>query len=57
MGGQFTIDTLLDSRNQEIVSRLAKQGFKYVFLGLETNNEEIAETMSKNKVKKGMSWI
>ena len=56
-GGQFTIDTLLDSRNQEIVSRLAKQGFKYVFLGLETNNEEIAETMSKNKVKKGMSWI
>lgn len=56
-GGQFTIDTLLDDRNQEVVSRLSKQGFKYVFLGLETNNEEIAETMSKNKVRKGMSWI
>ena len=56
-GGQFTIDTLLDKKNQRIISKLSKQGFKYIFLGLETNNEEIAETMSKNKQKTGMSWI
>lgn len=56
-GGQFTIDTLLDEKNKEAISKLSKQGFRYVFVGLETNNEEIAETMSKNKGKKQISWI
>lgn len=56
-GGQFTIDTLLDKRNQEAIQKLSKQGFKYVFVGLETNNEEIADTMSKNKDKNTLSWI
>ena len=56
-GGQFTIDTLLDERNQEVIKKLSRQGFKYIFVGLETNNEEIAETMSKNKTKKTTSWI
>lgn len=54
-GGQFTIDTLLMEENRIAISKLSKQGFKYIFVGLETNNEEIADTMSKNK--KGMSWI
>jgi len=56
-GGQFTIDTLLDEKNKEAISKLSKQGFSYIFVGLETNNEEIADTMSKNKGKKGLSWI
>lgn len=56
-GGQFTIDTLLDPENQKAISRLSKQGFSYIFVGLETNNEEIADTMSKNKNKKTISWI
>ena len=56
-GGQFTIDTLLDKDNQEAIRKLSKQGFKYIFVGLETNNEEIAENMSKNKSKKTISWI
>lgn len=56
-GGQFTIDTLLDSENQKAISKLSKQGFSYIFVGLETNNEEIADTMSKNKNKNTLSWI
>lgn len=56
-GGQFTIDTLLDEKNQKEIEKLSKQGFKYVFVGLETNNEEIADTMSKNKTKNSLSWI
>ncbi len=56
-GGQFTIDTLLDSKNQDAIKRLSQQGFHYVFVGLETNNEEIADTMSKNKSKNTLSWI
>lgn len=56
-GGQFTIDTLLDEKNQNEIKKLSKQGFKYIFVGLETNNEEIADTMSKNKNKKSLSWI
>lgn len=54
-GGQFTIDTLLDPRNQIQIERLSKQGFEYIFVGLETNNEEIAESMSKNRNK--VNWI
>lgn len=56
-GGQFTIDTLLDTENQKAISKLSKQGFSYIFVGLETNNEGIADTMSKNKNKNTLSWI
>lgn len=56
-GGQFTIDTLLNEKNQEVISKLSKQGFKYIFVGLETNNEEIAVTMNKNKGTTGISWV
>ena len=48
---------MLDEKNQNEIEKLSKQGFKYVFVGLETNNEEIADTMSKNKNKKSLSWI
>lgn len=54
-GAQFTIDTLLSEDNQKAIAKLSKQGFKYIFVGLETNNEEIANRMNKNKKK--MSWI
>lgn len=56
-GAQFTIDTLLNEDNQKVIAKLAKQGFKYIFVGLETNNEDIANRMNKNKNKKKLSWI
>jgi len=56
-GGQFTIDRLLDEKVQEVVSKLSRQGLKYIFVGLETNNENIAETMSKNVCQKNISWL
>jgi B12-binding domain/radical SAM domain protein len=45
-GGQFTVDTLLKNKDQ--IKNLKKYGFKYVFFGIETNNDEIAAKMSKN---------
>lgn len=54
-GGQFTVDTLLNEDNQKAISKLSGQGFKYIFVGLETNNEEITKKMSKNINK--LSWV
>lgn len=53
-GAQFTIDRLLDKKVQNEIRKLSKQGFDYIFVGLETNNEEIAKTMSKNRNE--LSW-
>lgn len=54
-GAQFTIDTLLNEDNQKVIDKLSRQGFKYIFVGLETNNEDIANKMNKNNKKS--SWI
>jgi len=51
-GAQFTLDTLLS--NKEIIAELAEYGLYYIFLGMETNDEEIAKTIDKNT--KGQSW-
>lgn len=51
-GGQFTIDQLLDVEIQKAILELRKVGLSYVFLGIETGDEEIARQMSKNIDKK-----
>lgn len=48
-GGQFTIDGLLDRRRQEAIQQLRETGLTYVFVGLETGDETIARSMSKNR--------
>jgi selenocysteine lyase/cysteine desulfurase/radical SAM superfamily enzyme YgiQ (UPF0313 family) len=55
-GGQFTVDLLLDPEIQEAVLALKEVGFTYIFAGMETEDEDIAKTMSKN-TSKGLSWI
>ena len=55
-GGQLTIDNLLDEKVQAGILRLKAMGLSYVFTGIETSNEEIAQTMSKNNHKKG-NWM
>lgn len=56
-GGQFTIDTLLETKTQDAVRKLSEQGLKYIFLGLETNKEEIAVNINKNKNAANLSWM
>ncbi len=56
-GGQFTVDNLLNADIQDSIRRLVPLGFMYVYAGMETSNEEIAKTMSKNTDRKHGSWI
>lgn len=55
-GGQFTIDYVLKPEVQTAIKRLAKVGLVYVYTGMETANENIATTMSKNTDRKH-GWI
>ena len=55
-GYQFTIDKLLDSEIQSVVQRLSKLGLKYIFAGLETNDEDIARGLSKSSIST-QSWM
>jgi radical SAM superfamily enzyme YgiQ (UPF0313 family) len=55
-GGQFTIDYVLKTEVQNAIKRLAKVGLVYVYTGMETANEDIAATMSKNTDRKH-GWI
>jgi B12-binding domain/radical SAM domain protein len=50
-GAQFTVDGLLNAARQDVVRKLAMTGFNYVFMGLETADEDVASTMSKNNIK------
>ena len=54
-GGQLTADLLLDKRRQKTIVELYKSGLRYIFWGLETGNEGIASSMSKNVGKS--SWL
>jgi radical SAM superfamily enzyme YgiQ (UPF0313 family) len=51
-GAQFTIDMLLHPTRQEIIADLATLGLSYVFVGLETTDENIAQQMAKNIVRR-----
>lgn len=55
-GGQLTIDLLLNDRIQKVIKKLAQNGFSYVFVGLETGNNNIALEMSKN-TGKSSDWV
>lgn len=54
-GGQFTIDQILDPEIQEAILVLKEFGLSYVFLGIETGDNEIAKQMSKN-LEKDSGW-
>lgn len=53
-GGQFTIDQIL--RRKELIERLAQNGLRYVFVGLETFEPEEIGGMSKDLDKELRSW-
>lgn len=53
-GGQFTIDQIL--RRKELIERLAQNGLRYVFVGLETFEPEEIGGMSKDLDKEVRSW-
>lgn len=54
-GAQYTIDLILNPKHQKILKKLSKQGLIYLFIGVETNVEGIANSMSKNSNKK-ITW-
>jgi B12-binding domain/radical SAM domain protein len=54
-GVQLTIDLLLDDDIQTYIGELTDFGLKYIFWGLETNNNEIANQINKNREK--TSWV
>lgn len=47
-GGQLTIDIALKKSHQEVYRRLSKLGLCYIFVGLESSDEKIASSLSKN---------
>jgi B12-binding domain/radical SAM domain protein len=53
-GGQFTIDQIL--RRKALIERLAKNGLRYVFVGLETFEPAEIGGMSKDLDKESRSW-
>ncbi|MCO7516184.1 B12-binding domain/radical SAM domain-containing protein [Pseudomonas guariconensis] len=53
-GGQFTIDQILSRK--DIIRRLAKNGLRYVFVGLETLNPQEIGGMSKDIDSKKQKW-
>lgn len=58
-GAQFTIDTFLtlaNNKNIEKLEKLIKVGLDYVAFGIETSDDEIALSFSKNTNKK-IGWL
>lgn len=55
-GCQFTLDTFLYLEEKGVISRLAKVGLEYIAFGVETEDEDIARTFSKNTNKKN-EWL
>lgn len=53
-GGQFTIDQII--RRQDLIFRLARNGLRYIFIGLETFDPDEIGGMSKDLGKKENSW-
>lgn len=49
-GGQLTIDMVNDGNRQAVIRRLARSGLRYIFMGLETPDEQLAASMHKNRV-------
>lgn len=56
-GGQFTVDELLDPKIQQALKELKEVGLSYIFTGMETGDEKVAQKMSKNKDQQELSWI
>ena len=48
-GGQLTVDMVNDPNRQAQIARLAGNGLRYLFMGLETPDEALAATMHKNR--------
>ena len=55
-GGQFTVDNLIDLKVEHSIIRLAKCGLSYIYTGMETFDETIATSFSKNTKRKS-SWV
>lgn len=55
-GGQITVPLFLRDSVRAKLAKLQEVGLEYLFVGLETPNEEVAQTMSKN-IGKGANWI
>lgn len=55
-GVQLTIDLILEKRRRGVLERLRDVGLSYVFLGVETGDDAVAQGMSKN-TKRKVSWI
>lgn len=56
-GGQFTIPNLIDPEIQKALLELREFGFSYVYTGMETADESLAEHMSKNKNRGKTPWL
>lgn len=54
-GGQLTVDLVLNKKIQNAVINLSRNGLRYVFIGIETSNNNIALKMSKN-TNKNQRW-
>ncbi|MBD1586398.1 hypothetical protein [Pseudomonas typographi] len=48
-GGQLTVDMVNDPNRQVQIARLADNGLRYLFMGLETPDEDLAAAMHKNR--------
>jgi B12-binding domain/radical SAM domain protein len=54
-GGQLTVDLLLNKDLQRAIIDMSRNGLRYVFVGIETGNNNIALKMSKN-TNKNQYW-
>lgn len=55
-GAQFTLDIFITLANENLISQLAEIGLDYVAFGIETIDDEIAKSFSKNTDKKE-GWL
>ncbi len=55
-GGQYTVDLLLNKQHQKVIKDLSNLGLSYFFVGIETNEQALANMMSKN-TNKNITWI
>ncbi len=51
-GGQLTVDNLLNPVLQDAIAQLQERGLRYIYTGVESNNESISQSFSKNTQKK-----
>lgn len=56
-GGQITVPLFLRENVRQALFDLKEVGLTYLFTGLETDNEDVAESMSKNIGKKSSDWM